>query len=88
MSEYEEIFLEKEISENLGIRHTAERLFNKLNHNKSSNVVMNFDNVEFMSRSFAQEYVFQKEHSELNITEKNIPYNVKMMLEVVYDNLK
>ena len=47
---------------------------------------MNFKDIEFMSRSFAQEYVFQKYNSNVEITEENMNDFVKGLLEVVEED--
>ena len=55
MSEIE-ILLEKEIDSDLGSRNKIETLFKSIPDNISK-VVMNFKGVNFMGRSFAQEYL-------------------------------
>lgn len=53
-----EILLEKEIDSDLGSRNKIEELYKNIDSNVSK-VVMNFKGVEFMGRSFAQEYLNQ-----------------------------
>ena len=57
MSEIE-ILLAEEIDSDLGSRNMIEKLYRNISSDVSK-VVMNFDNVEFMGRSFAQEYLNQ-----------------------------
>ncbi|KZX17292.1 hypothetical protein [Methanobrevibacter filiformis] len=82
-----EIKLADTINSNLGMRFAAEDLFNNL-INDAPEIVMNFENVNFMSRSFAQEYVYQKEkNNSITIIEKNMPQNVKEMINIVISSL-
>jgi hypothetical protein len=41
-----------------------------------------------MSRSFAQEYVFQKFNSNVKIIEINMSDSIKQLLDVVYDDFE
>ena len=53
------IILEKEIRRDLGQRTKIEEIFNNIDSN-ITHVIMDFTNIEFMGRSFAQEYLNQK----------------------------
>ncbi|MDR2967937.1 MAG: DUF4325 domain-containing protein [Methanobacteriaceae archaeon] len=77
-----EVKIEQEIHRKLGMRSTAEDFFNSLNINVDE-IVIDFDNVDFMSRSFAQEYVYQKRKADVKIIEKNTKGIVKDMLNTV-----
>ena len=57
-----EINLEKTFAKKLGMRTTAMKLFQDLEN--ETEVILDFKDIEFMSRSFAQEYVFQKYNSK------------------------
>ena len=57
---YNEIIIHKSINPNLDMRSSAKEFFEELNNTPKTRIVINFDNVKFMSRSFAQEYVQQK----------------------------
>ena len=50
------IKLAEEVYSDLIIRQAAEDLFNNLDET-CEKIIMDFDNIEFMSQSFAQEYV-------------------------------
>jgi len=83
-----EIELKKEINTDLGMRYLAEQLFENL-PTRSQKIKMNFKDIRFMSRSFAQEYVYQKEHHEnIEIIEENMDENILKMFEVVYSSQK
>lgn len=81
-----EIILEKEYPKKLGMAPTAKKLFQEINN--ESDVVLNFENIEFMSRSFAQEYVFQKHNSNSNITEINMSDSIQQLLEIVKEDFE
>lgn len=81
-----EIILEKEYNKKLGMGPTAKKIFQRIND--ESEVILNFENIEFMSRSFAQEYVSQKHHTNCNITEINMSDSIKKLLEIVDEDFK
>lgn len=83
------IMIKEEInSKNLGMRASVKDLFQKWNQSRDKSLVIDFTNVEFMSRSFAQEYVQQKKHSNKTIKEVNVPEDVELMFEVVLNTNK
>ena len=65
-----EIYLEKKFNKRLGLSNLASRLFDEIKDEKE--VIFNFENVEFVSSSFAQEYVYQRYHSNVKVTETNM----------------
>ena len=77
-----EILLKKEIGSDLGSRQEIEELFNNIDDN-TSKVIMNFEDTEFMGRSFAQEYLNQKNSAPFEIIEKNMPQEIKRMFDVI-----
>lgn len=81
-----EINLEERYSKKLGVGPTAKKLFDEIKN--ESSVILNFENIEFMSRSFAQEYVFQKHNSTAEIEEINMGESIKRLLDVVEDDFK
>ena len=78
------IKLKEEISSNLIIRLDAEQLFEKLENN-TSKVVMDFEGIELINRSFAQEYLNQKFNAKYEIEEINLPDEVKNMFNVILE---
>lgn len=80
------INLEEKYAKKLGIGPTAKKLFEEIE--KEPSVVLNFENIEFMSRSFAQEYVFQKHNCEIEIEEINMNNSIKQLLEVVEEDFE
>nr|WP_295001317.1 DUF4325 domain-containing protein [uncultured Methanobrevibacter sp.] len=76
-----EIKLSNRYKNKLGIGPTAKKIFQEVND--YDEVILNFENIEFMSRSFAQEYVFQKFNSQSKITEINMNESIKKLLKMV-----
>lgn len=44
---------------------------------------MDFTNIEFMGRSFAQEYLNQKHIATFEVTEENVPQDVQKMFDII-----
>ncbi len=76
-----EINLEQTFAKKLGMRTTAIKLFQDLKDENEA--TLDFKDIEFMSRSFAQEYVHQKHNSKVHIIESNMSDFIKGLLEVV-----
>lgn len=81
MSEIE-IFLEKGIDPDLGSRNKIEELFKNISSDVSK-VVMNFTGVKFMGRSFAQEYLNQKNKASFEVVEVNVPDDVQKLFDII-----
>ena len=77
-----EIILKEEIGANLGPRHKMEELFKNIDED-TSKVIMNFEGVEFMGRSIAQEYLNQKHFASFEVLEKNVPEDVQKMFDII-----
>ncbi len=73
-------------SKKLGTGPTAKKIFNQIKDKEK--VILNFENIEFMSRSFAQEYIVQKYYSQTEVTEINMNNTIKQLLEVVCEDFK
>lgn len=81
MSEIE-IILSEQIDSDLGSRNKIEDLYQNIPEDVSK-VVMNFKGVEFMGRSFAQEYLNQKNKATFEVLEINMPDDVQMMFNII-----
>lgn len=77
------INIAKAVSPMLGIRLSATDFFKKLESKNDSEVEIDFKDVEFISRSFAHEYLKQKQRISKKVYEVNLPRNVKKMLDIV-----
>lgn len=83
MSEIE-IVLKNEIDSDLGSRIQIEKLYQSIPNNISK-VVMNFEGIEFIGRSFAQEYLNQKNKSLFEVVEINVPDDVQKMFDIILE---
>ena len=81
-----ELKLDEKCPKKLGTAPTAKKIFDYIN--KENITVINFENIEFISRSFAQEYVFQMYNSKSKITEINMNNSIKQLLEVVQEDFE
>lgn len=81
------IDLEKRYNSNLWRRYAAESIFDNLENNKSE-IVVDFKNIEFIGKSFAQEYVYQKDQLNNEVIEINKSDFVENMLNIVYNSFK
>lgn len=71
------------VMKNLSLRYNANLLFDSIDKGKEQEVVLDFKNITFMSRSFAQQYLSRKKASPKKIVENNIPEVVAKMFNVV-----
>ena len=68
----------------LEMSFTAENLYAKhVNNTHEKEVILDFSGINFMSLSFAQEYVYQKQSCDKIIKEINMNDEIKPMLEIV-----
>lgn len=85
-----EIKIKEMIHSNLGMNSSARNLFKELNNSPAKNIEIDFSDVVFMSRSFTQEYIYQKNNTNKHIKEVNIPKDIEPMFKIVkkdFDNL-
>lgn len=79
----EMIIISEKLDPHLGMNFAAKELFDEINSSDISKYVFDFSNVIFMSRSFTQEYLFQKLKTDKIIEEVNVPEDVQKMFDVV-----
>ena len=77
-----EIFLEKRLGKNLGLRQNIEELFKGIDDD-TTKVIMNFENVEFIGRSSAQEYLNQKHIASFDVVETNMSEDIEKLFNVI-----
>jgi len=82
------ISLFKEFGKNVVTRTSVQVLFDKVTRYKSTSLIMDFSDVEFISRSCVHEYLKQKKKSKKHITEEHVPDVVKQMMKIVDDQMK
>ena len=78
-----QIKISEKIHPNLGMNQAAKELFDEINLEKEDEILIDFSDVIFMSRSFTQEYLFQKLNTKKKIVELNVPKNIQKMFNVV-----
>lgn len=76
------------LSKDLALRNNANILFKKLDLVKSDKIVLDFKNVESITRSFAHQYKENKLKSDKLILEENVPLNISKMFVVVSRSLE
>lgn len=81
------IDVHKDVGNLLMLRSTVAPLFRKVARSDAPRVIVDFSGVEFMSRSFADEYLAAKAASQKRIEERNVPIEVKRMMNLVSNQL-
>ncbi len=71
------------LSENLFLRDTANMLFDMVEKTDEEEVVLDFEGVRSISRSFAHQYVLRRQASSKTIKEENVPEDVLKMFRIV-----
>ena len=79
-----EIILKNEFGTNLGLRIKLEEFFKDIDEN-TTELIIDFEGIEFMGRSFAQEYLNQKHFASFEVIEKNVPEDVQKMLNIILE---
>lgn len=82
---YDEVKIEQMINKKLSRRLSAKSFFENLDTNFSK-IIIDFTDVEFISRTFAQEYIYQKNNIDIEIIEINVIQNVENMINVVKED--
>ncbi len=83
MKALDEIKVSERVADNLATRRAADELFDFIQARPGKAVILNFRRVEFMSRSFAHEYLLKKKETRKRIVEKNMVSSVKRMFTFV-----
>ena len=82
------IMISEDLYPNLGMNSVAKDLFEEINNSEIKKYIIDFTNVIFMSRSFTQEYLFQRLKTEKVIEEINVPEDIQKMFDVVSKDFK
>ena len=56
------------VMKTLALRSNADLLFDSIEKSKQKQVIVDFSNIEFMSRSFAQQYLMRKKNHRKKYT--------------------
>lgn len=71
------------LSKHLVFRDVVSCLFEKINAIDGEQVLLDFSQIESISRSFAQEYIQQRDQQTIKITEIHMSSQVKKMFDSV-----
>lgn len=83
------IYLCKEFGANIITRNSIVSLFEKIiNQSKYEDIVIDFKNIKFISRSCTAEYLKLREKTNKNLIEKNMSNEIKPMFDLVIKQLK
>lgn len=82
------ISIAHELSPDLALRDIATLFMDKVESLRCPEIIIDFCEVETITRSFAHEYVTRKESSSLRIEEVNVPDNVDRMFKVIQNSEK
>ncbi|MHA2238388.1 MAG: STAS-like domain-containing protein [Candidatus Hodarchaeales archaeon] len=77
------IHLASNFSRNLAFRDTVKTLFNHINNSDLDEIIIDFQDVEFISRSFAHEILLNKRESKKKVILKNVAPRVQRMIDMV-----
>ncbi len=77
------VMIKEQISVDLALRDSADIFFDYLESIPQKDIIVDFNSVKSISRSFAHEYVTRKNRSKKIIIETNVPENVRKMFHVV-----
>ena len=77
------LYVADHISRYLSFRDSADDFFSYISGLDESDVIIDFSDVESITRSFAHQYLKDKETSKKRITERNMPSNIAQMFELV-----
>ncbi len=74
------------ISVDLALRNSADILFEKISKSKAKIVIIDFKDVQSITRSFAHQYSLNKRTTAKTIEEIDMPSNVEKMMEIVSEH--
>jgi len=71
------------ISQNLAFRHSADDLFSCIDTLEEPTIIVDFSKTKSITRSFAHQYMANKTKTRKHIIERDMPYNIKQMFDLV-----
>ena len=77
------IYLANHFSKNLAFRDTVRTLFSFINNSDLDEIIINFKDVDFISRSFAHEILVNLRETDKQVFLENITPSVQRMLDMV-----
>lgn len=86
MQEIYKIDISESISSRLGYRSSVAHFFNSLEHIPNTLIEIDFKDTQYISQSFAHEYLKQKKSTKKEIREINIPKNIAKMFQIIINS--
>lgn len=83
MQSKNEVMVCEQLQPSLSIRGGAKILFDYMKDIPEDEIILNFHGSKFISRSFAQEYLVQKNQINKKIREIEVPENIDSILKLV-----
>ncbi|MBI3033247.1 DUF4325 domain-containing protein [Candidatus Woesearchaeota archaeon] len=77
------VIIKDKISVDLALRESAKKFFQEIARLSTKYISVDFKGVKSISRSFAHEYITRKKIMKQNISEINVPENVRKMFDIV-----
>lgn len=77
------LLLKDRASENLSLRNMASNVFNAEEFQGKDRVLVDFTGIVSISRSFAHEYLVNKEKQSCVVVDVNVPPDIGRMFEIV-----
>ena len=84
----ETISIKEKINSSLELNSAATEFLEEVDKINDNNIIIDFEGVNFVSRSFAQSYFSKKNSMSKHIDEININGEVKMLMDVVRDKFE
>lgn len=81
----ETLILKDRVSQDLSLRNMVSNIFKAVEFQKNEDVLIDFADIQSISRSFAHEYLIHKQQQNCKVLEINMPSNIKKMFEIVQD---
>jgi len=82
------IFLINSFDRQIVTRRAMSSFFDSLSQTHEKEIILDFSNIDFISRSCADEYLKRKLNSKKEITETNMNNNVKAMISLAFLQFK
>ena len=72
--------LRRSLAPYLALRVSADRLFNQIEKSSAKEAIIDFSEVESMTRSFAHQYSIRKAKCPKSVREANVPASIELLM--------
>lgn len=87
-NERKNVPLAKQFSNYLLLRKTANELFEFINNANADEIIIDFNNIQAVSRAFTHQYILNKKKSNKSIIDVNISPSVEPMFKLIEKQAK